>query len=417
MGRLANHSLDRREAARLGVVLALVFSNVVFGIEPARGLNITFIVNSTGDASDVLHGDAVCDTGGLNSEGAPECTLRAAIEEANDLPPAYEEAAINFNIPPSDPGYTASPLSYTIAVGSPFEDIVKEGAVALANLPPAFDGEVLRLTPVQSINLLVSAFYQTIRAFQLPFAFLGVSLLVLVGLGSATKVPLLLAGRLRMHWSVVLLDRESSLRVHQKADTDTPVLYNFNPTTESILRTGSAKRVESTDWMKVHTPSGEGFVDAFHLTEQVDLKTFARDDRPAKLVREFAETLRTGGDVARLISHRGILLALTGTPAMLAPRQLEDLLGDSRLRRLRTIDGVLQAQEDFRLAVAEPFLHAYDATEEITANTAHSKAALIPAELWNFRYLAFGEGTSQPWLVFFEYEGGRPRIVGLGIDE
>jgi len=31
--------------------------------------------------------------------------------------------------------------------------------------------------------------------------------------------------------------------------------------------------------------------------------------------------------------------------------------------------------------------------------------------------LALGEGTVQPWLVFFEYDGGTPRIVGLGIDE
>ncbi len=40
-------------------------------------------VNSTGDAGDSVPGDGVCDTGGPNADGDDECTLRAAIEEAN----------------------------------------------------------------------------------------------------------------------------------------------------------------------------------------------------------------------------------------------------------------------------------------------------------------------------------------------
>jgi uncharacterized delta-60 repeat protein/CSLREA domain-containing protein len=58
-------------------------------------------VNSTGDASDASPGDGVCDTGGTNSEGDPECTLRAAIEEAN----ALGGGSVNFGIPNSDPGH------------------------------------------------------------------------------------------------------------------------------------------------------------------------------------------------------------------------------------------------------------------------------------------------------------------------
>ncbi|MDY0097371.1 MAG: hypothetical protein RBS01_03420, partial [Candidatus Dojkabacteria bacterium] len=56
----------------------------------------TFVVDSTGDQSDVLQGDGICLTS-LNT-----CTLRGAIEEAN----AYEGYdVINFNIPESDSGY------------------------------------------------------------------------------------------------------------------------------------------------------------------------------------------------------------------------------------------------------------------------------------------------------------------------
>jgi hypothetical protein len=175
--------------------------------------------------------------------------------------------------------------------------------------------------------------------------------------------------------------------------------------------------VGETEWTPVHTPGGEGWVNIFHLTEQVDVEEFSNDKRPPRLVVEFAETLRAGGDVTSLIADRGIVLALTGPPTTLAQQQFRALLEGARLRMLPTVGGVLQAQEDFHVAVAEPLLAAFDATGEITAGVAHSQTALIPAEVWNFRYLALGEGTSQPWLVFFEYQNGVPRIVGLGIDE
>ena len=74
-----------------------------------------FTVNSTGDATDTTPGDGVCDTGGLNSESNPECTLRASIEEANALAGADN---INFNIPTTESGYGATPLRYTIRTGS-----------------------------------------------------------------------------------------------------------------------------------------------------------------------------------------------------------------------------------------------------------------------------------------------------------
>ncbi len=41
-----------------------------------------FLVNSKGDGSDINLGDALCDSGDL-VDAAPECTLRAAIEQAN----------------------------------------------------------------------------------------------------------------------------------------------------------------------------------------------------------------------------------------------------------------------------------------------------------------------------------------------
>ena len=79
------------------------------------------VVNSTGDAGDATPGDGACDTGGTNSQGATECTLRAAIDEANALAGVD---TIDFNIPTTEPGYAASPLSYTISPATELTTVI-----------------------------------------------------------------------------------------------------------------------------------------------------------------------------------------------------------------------------------------------------------------------------------------------------
>ncbi|MDH3498808.1 MAG: Ig-like domain-containing protein, partial [Acidimicrobiia bacterium] len=74
------------------------------------------IVNATGDSSDASVGDGVCDTGGLNSQSNPECTLRAAIEEANAL---AGTSTIAFNMPVTEPGHSGGIWTLTPGAGLP----------------------------------------------------------------------------------------------------------------------------------------------------------------------------------------------------------------------------------------------------------------------------------------------------------
>ncbi|MEL6984096.1 MAG: integrin alpha, partial [Actinomycetota bacterium] len=59
-------------------------------------------VNSTGDGADTNAGDGICSTGGTIADGTTECTLRAAIEEANA---SARIDTIEFDIPNSDPNH------------------------------------------------------------------------------------------------------------------------------------------------------------------------------------------------------------------------------------------------------------------------------------------------------------------------
>lgn len=56
-----------------------------------------FVVNSAGDAPDASPGDGKCNTDGALVNGAPECTMRAALMEANAI--RTPDAIIRFNIP------------------------------------------------------------------------------------------------------------------------------------------------------------------------------------------------------------------------------------------------------------------------------------------------------------------------------
>src|SRR5215218_1913389 len=83
----------------LGALVAAIAVMLLLAASSARATT-TFYVNSTADHSDALLTGDRCDTGytvpGAGSEPEEECTLRAAIEQANNTAGAD---AINFAIP------------------------------------------------------------------------------------------------------------------------------------------------------------------------------------------------------------------------------------------------------------------------------------------------------------------------------
>src|SRR6266542_3168085 len=80
----------------------LLSTHLPGGSIPAVDADATFVVDSTGDESDIAPGDGACAV----APGGP-CTLRAAIQEANA---SSGTDAVRFNVPPSG-GYVISPAS------------------------------------------------------------------------------------------------------------------------------------------------------------------------------------------------------------------------------------------------------------------------------------------------------------------
>ncbi|RZV45812.1 MAG: CSLREA domain-containing protein, partial [Acidimicrobiales bacterium] len=91
---------NRRSFLAVFVALAVISATIT-----ARALLAvpTITVNSTADVADINPGDGLCDTGGTNAVGQPECTLRAAISELNANAGVTN---IDFSIPVADPGHS-----------------------------------------------------------------------------------------------------------------------------------------------------------------------------------------------------------------------------------------------------------------------------------------------------------------------
>ena len=93
-------------------------------IERPPCVQLTFTVNLTGDSDDLTPSDAICDS----DAGAPgpQCTLRAALSQANAL---TTDQTINFAIPQTDPGFDSTTGRYTINLHSPLPGITVNLAI------------------------------------------------------------------------------------------------------------------------------------------------------------------------------------------------------------------------------------------------------------------------------------------------
>lgn len=107
----------RRRRLNAAHIIVLAIALVFGGAFLASALFAlpTATVNSTGDLPDSNLGDGVCHTGMDNVAGQPECTLRAAIQEANS---DGDFTAISVAIPAADSNHSAGiwtiPLSSSL---------------------------------------------------------------------------------------------------------------------------------------------------------------------------------------------------------------------------------------------------------------------------------------------------------------
>jgi len=268
----------------------------------------------------------------------------------------------------------------------------------------------LSVAGVISAATVYTSFWQTLGAMYLPITLFFLAI-VLFFFGRASTVPFG-TGREPRTWSVVRLGREDLLDVHASPDPRAEAVYRYWPTARGLRSVGRPRRVGSSRWMPIACPNGKGWVDAAHLTEEVDVQAFVEDETPIHVLEEFVAGLRGNGDLAPVISRDGLVVALTADVIDVSVADVAAAVDGRTTSELTCCEDL-----DLREHVLVPFLTAYAGTQRVTAEAAHSSTALLPTACENYLYLALhNDATGRPWLVFFEYRKGRPWIAGIGID-
>ena len=121
---VAQGSIRRTLVALSGLALA----GVLLALWPDPADAATFAVNRTGDGKDRNIGDSVCDTALRRGK---QCSLRAAIQEANDT---LGPDTINFNIGGTGPVKPISPTSPLPTITDP---LTIDGYTQPGAKPPA----------------------------------------------------------------------------------------------------------------------------------------------------------------------------------------------------------------------------------------------------------------------------------------
>jgi hypothetical protein len=323
------------------------------------------------------------DGNGAQVEVAVTVTMaQEALTAANDLANQVGVPEVPFESP------EASPILPSISLGSP-----------------------------KGISLLAGAFFDSFEALRLPLVFLLLALLWALIFGGLFSSPWFLFGARRRFWSIVLADRESMVSVHTEPDFGSATVYNYPPTAQNIRSIGAPKRKGKTTWMPVDTPNGEGWIDAYYLTQEVDDDTFARDKRPADLAAKFVTAL-TAGDaraMQKLVSERGLAAIRFGTPVVVPVHRLRALLSAEREPGWWRSDALTAMEALFPERLAEPFLSTYWSGKQ-SEESAKAATLLVPAEIRNFHRYTYSN-TDGTWWLAFEYRKNQLSIAGLALAE
>ena len=279
------------------------------------------------------------------------------------------------------------------------------------------DAPSISLASPKGVSLLAGAFFDSFDALKLPLGFLLIALLWALIFGGLFSSPWFVLGGRRRFWSIVLIDRESMVSVYSQPNFDSTTVYNYPPSTQNIRSTGSPKRTGSTVWMPVDTPNGEGWIDAFYLTQEVDDETFASDKRPAQLAARFVKELTAGNARAllKLVSHRGLAAVRFGTPVVVPRHRLKALLSAEKEPGWWRSDPLTAMEALFPEKLAKPFLSSYWAGSH-PEQSGKVATLLVPAEVRNFHRFTYSnaEGT---WWLLFEYRKNQLFVAGIALAE
>lgn len=230
-------------------------------------------------------------------------------------------------------------------------------------------------------------------------------------------------------WSVVLVQPQDELNVRAGPGVTHAVVNAYEPTAAVVETTGRKEVVGESLWREVRFQGGTGWVNSRFLTPRIEPGTFAADPRPRQLLERLAEVFRARGDLTPLVARRGLYVMHFGPLEHHAPAALPGLLQSAATPPWHgpACDDACLPPATFHTMIGAEYLRTWAVpTKRIGVDewlAGGNRSAHLPVALQNFRYLSFFDAGDEDipnwrtWVVFFEYEGGEPKVVALATDQ
>ena len=225
------------------------------------------------------------------------------------------------------------------------------------------------------------------------------------------------------HWlaTVTLVGGDDVLNARLGPGVDREIMGRIEPGTR-LLATGYEVPVGTSTWAEIITPLGSLWVNARYLTPTNHPFDFRSDRRVDAILHGLSTTMRDRGDLAPLISRRGLYLSYNGVLRHYPPSRLAGLLKDQATEIWPVPAGRDPGPpRTFAVAVGDGFRSTFAHPDaEVIRNEWPRVEPLqpIPLELRDFDHVGIhgtgdDAGRLEAWFVSITYEAGEPLIIGL----
>ncbi|NQV06652.1 putative Ig domain-containing protein [bacterium] len=387
---------------------------IVAGSDSGR-ISIDVLANDTDPENQMLT---------IVSEG-PARSGEVSVEDGLILftPPDEWWGVVIFPYTIADEAGNEDSATVSITVEPPLTELVEQ-ATALLQLIESSIG-----VPEPS-GVLLGSMAQSLYVLRVPLTLLGSAVLTSLLFGGLLNLgllfqkgfPWLIARRAGRIMAIVLAAKGQRIDAFAEPGSG-EVVHRFLSTDAALRASAGSRSVDGAEWISVGLPDGgDGWVDAFYLTEHVDNATFASDGQVVAVLDDFGAALRSREPFDDLVSERGLWVAHHGSPVRFSPDEIPGILDDPKVQ---TWKGRNPAYPDtvatFDVAVAASVFEAWNHPNmSLVANQPAVPSTVIPVEFSNCNAVSIGadlQGRERldqiAWLVFLAYEHGEPRIIGL----
>lgn len=234
-------------------------------------------------------------------------------------------------------------------------------------------------------------------------------------------------------WAVVLVGGDDVLNVRTGPGVGSSKLTSFNAAQTGIVLTGNTAVVDGGTWVEVETEDAKGWVNKFYLAEQwasfeVDVQWNMQTP-----LDEFGAAAASLGGLGDAVSARGLFVVYHDDELRRwKQNELDDLMTDPSTYSWSTPGCTHCVDDTFAGAVGLPFVDAWEDLDGdallslddilLGGNGPFPPEAAIPIQFENFHWVVIHDPGDDPeldgldwqsWFVYYDYEDGEARIVGL----